>query len=449
MFAPGTEVIAKFEFRKSSPMDLPFDKGDTLVVVGKTQDVNWIKVRNLRGMEGLIPVNYVEKKEKAAVQLHKMPWFHGRIDRAKAERLLTSSPEDGLFLVRESTNYPGDYALCVCYHAKVEHYHVMYDKKDQLTVDEESSFSNLTQLVNHYIKGADGLICRLKKPLEKQGTLAVSVDAESFMKSGWHIRRKDVDLIKVVGHGEFGDVWEGLFNQKKVAVKSLKEEGRAAQTFLTEASVMTALNHKNLVMLLGVSLDGSPIYIITEFCEKGSLVEYLRSRGRSVITQKDLIGFARDVANGMCYLESQNFIHRDLAARNVLLDENCMAKVADFGHAREQSVSVSGKLPVKWTAPEALKDGNFSSKSDVWSFSIFLWEMYSFGRVPYPRVQLTDVLSKVIKGYRMEKPDACTDDMFSLMTSCWQFYPNERPTFKNIVMTLKTYADDGKFLPVL
>ena len=448
MFAPGTEVTASFTFRKGNPKDLQFEKGDTLIVVEKTEDANWLKAKDLRGNVGYIPVNYVQKKkEKEAVHLHKMPWFHGRIDRSAAETLLLRKPIDGLFLVRESTNYPGDFALCVCYQRKVEHYRVMY-RDDKLTVDEESMFTNLTQLVEHYLRGADGLICRLNKPLKKEGTLAVSVDAESFKKSGWHIPRKALDLIKVVGHGEFGDVWEGKFNQRRVAVKSLKEEGRTAQTFLTEASVMTALNHKNLVMLLGVSLDSSPIYIITEFCDKGSLVEYLRSRGRAVITQKDLIGFARDVAEGMCYLESQNFVHRDLAARNVLLDENCMAKVADFGHAREKNVSVTGKLPIKWTAPEALKDGQFSSKSDVWSFSIFLWEIYSFGRVPYPRVPLTDVLTRVVKGYRMDRPEACTDAMFSVMSSCWMLYPRERPTFKTLVQQLKTIGDDGQFAVV-
>ncbi|CAB4028656.1 tyrosine- kinase CSK-like, partial [Paramuricea clavata] len=356
MFAPGTEVIANFTFRKGNRKDLQFEKGDTLIVVEKTEDANWLKAKDLRGNVGYIPVNYVKKKKgKEAVQLHKMPWFHGRIDRTTAENLLMQNAQDGLFLVRESINYPGDFALCVCYQRKVEHYRVMYDK-DKLTVDEESSFTNLTQLVDHYERGADGLICRLNKPLKKEGTLAVSVDEESFKESGWHIPRKDLDLVKVVGHGEFGDVWEGKFNGKRVAVKSLKEEG-TSQTFLTEASVMTGLNHRNLVMLLGVTLDSRPMYIITEFCDKGSLVEYLRSRGRAVITQKDLIGFAKDVAEGMKYLESQNFVHRDLAARNVLLDEKCMAKVADFGHAREKSVSVTGKLPIKWTAPEALKDG--------------------------------------------------------------------------------------------
>ncbi|XP_028411358.1 tyrosine-protein kinase CSK-like [Dendronephthya gigantea] len=444
MFAPGTEVTAKFAFRKGSHRDLPFEKGDTLIVVEKTEDPNWLKAQNLRGDVGYIPVNYIEKKKgKEAIQLHKMPWFHGRIDRLQAENLLLKKPEDGLFLVRESTNYPGDFALCVCYLRKVEHYRVMY-QDDKLTVDEDSSFTNLTQLVNHYLEGADGLICRLNRPLKKEGTQAVSVDAESFKNSGWHIRRKDIDLMKVVGHGEFGDVWEGRFRQKRVAVKSMKEEGRAAQTFLTEASVMTDLNHKNLVMLLGVSLDESPIYIITEFCDKGSLVEYLRSRGRAVITQKDLIGFAKDVAAGMHYLESKNFIHRDLAARNVLLDENCMAKVADFGHARQQNISISGKLPIKWTAPEALKEGTFSSKSDVWSFSIFLWEIYSFGRVPYPRIPLTDVLTRVVRGYRMEQPDACLPEMFSLMSSCWELYPRERPSFKTIVETLDKFDDNGR-----
>lgn len=285
----GTEIVAKYDFRGANQDDLPFKKGEVLIVERSTRDTNWYRARNKAGASGLIPVNYV--REKGAVKLHAMPWFHGKIAREDAEALLKPR-EEGLFLVRESVNYPGDYSLSVVHGDKVEHYRVIY-QDNKLTVDGEEHFENLTSLVKHYEKDADGLCTRLATPLKKVGRLDFSVDSDQFVKEGWAIKRNDLRLGNKIGKGEFGDVLEGHYRGQKVAVKSLKDTSRAAQQFLAEASVMTSLSHKNLVQLLGVSLDGDPIYIITEFCGKGSLVEYLRTRGRAVIGQKDLVKFSK------------------------------------------------------------------------------------------------------------------------------------------------------------
>jgi c-src tyrosine kinase len=377
------------------------------------------------------------RPKKSEVKLNSMPWFHGKISRDKAEDLLRPR-EDGLFLVRESTNFPGDYTLCVCWQGRVEHYRVIY-KDNQLTIDEEEYFENLAQLVEHYEKYADGLCTRISKCLPKEGHPEFCVDAKAFLEAGWVISHQDIELLESLGKGEFGEVRLGLLRGEKVAVKVLKDSSKAAQKFLAEASLMTSLKHANLVQLLGVVLEGRNIYLVTEYMSKGSLLDYLRSRGRLHVTKSDQINFAYDTCAGMEYLEKRRVVHRDLAARNVLISEEGIAKVADFGLAwREEAVASesSGKLPIKWTAPEALKKNKFSNKSDMWSFGVLLWEIYSFGRVPYPRIHLQDVLKKVEHGYVMDSPDGCPPPVYELMKKAWNLNGEMRPSFHDVRVLL-------------
>ncbi|NWQ83609.1 CSK kinase, partial [Columbina picui] len=379
----GTECIAKYNFHGTAEQDLPFSKGDVLTIVAVTKDPNWYKAKNKVGREGIIPANYVQKREgvKAGIKLSLMPWFHGKITREQAERLLYP-PETGLFLVRESTNYPGDYTLCVSCEGKVEHYRIIYSSS-KLSIDEEVYFENLMQLVEV----------------------------------------RELPLLVMLGD----------YRGNKVAVKCIKNDA-TAQAFLAEASVMTQLRHSNLVQLLGVIVEEkSGLYIVTEYMAKGSLVDYLRSRGRSVLGADCLLKFSLDVCEAMEYLEANNFVHRDLAARNVLVSEDNIAKVSDFGLTKEaSSTQDTGKLPVKWTAPEALREKKFSTKSDVWSFGILLWEIYSFGRVPYPRIPLKDVVPRVEKGYKMDAPDGCPAVVYEVMKKCWTLDPSHRPSFHQL-----------------
>ncbi|CAH1796828.1 unnamed protein product [Owenia fusiformis] len=430
-WSPGTEVVALYNFQGNSSEDLPFQKRDTLSILRSTRDPNWYQARlNGSGREGMIPANYVQVRGE--VKLHAMPWFHGKIPRDKAEELLQPR-SDGLFLVRESTNYPGDYTLCVCFGDKVEHYHIEF-KNGRLTIDDEEFFDNLTELVEHYdLRGPDGLCCKLTIPVKKQGKLAMAVDQKQFKASGWAIKLKEITLGDTIGKGEYGDVYKGEFRGQKVAVKAMKDSTKAAQQFLAEASLMTSLKHPNLVQLLGVVLGenaSDTIYIVTEFMSKGSLVEYLRTRGRQVITKQNQINFACDTCAGMAYLDEKNLVHRDLAARNVLISEDDRAKISDFGLARyEDTNQEGGRFPIKWTSPEALRDSKFTSKSDMWSFGILLWEIYSFGRVPYPRIPLANVVQHVERGYRMESPDGCPKEVYDIMRKAWELDPRNRPTF--------------------
>lgn len=402
--------------------------------------------------KSMAPVPPAKTGGPKVVRLNSMPWFHGKITREEAETLLQAkSAPDGQFLVRESTNFPGDYTLCVCYQGKVEHYRVIA-KANRMTIDEDEFFENLSQLVAHYKADADGLCTQLTKELigDSKDTGHNGgyhdVDLKAFKEAGWVIEDREVKYLEKIGKGEFGDVMLGNYKGKKVAIKTMKElVTRRTNQFLAEATVMTSLQHDNLVCLLGIILDSSdpatkaPMKIVTEFMSKGSLLEYLRSRGRQYVTKKDQIKFAHDTCKGMEYLESKNVIHRDLAARNVLISESDHAKVSDFGLALHNATFLqSGKLPIKWTAPEALRDHSFSPKSDMWSFGVLLWEIYSFGRVPYPRIPLADVVKHVEKGYKMEAPEGCPKSIYDVMKKAWNLDVDKRPSFKEIGKTLET-----------
>lgn len=166
-------------------------------------------------------------------------WFHGKISRDEAERLLRpTESSDGLFLVRESTNFPGDYTLCVCFQNKVEHYRVIV-QNNLLTIDEEEFFESLGQLVDHYKEDADGLCTKLIQEMPKLN-LDNSVDIEAFREKGWVINEADVKIQEKIGKGEFGDVMLGTYQSQKVAIKVMKDVQPArAKQFLAEATVMT------------------------------------------------------------------------------------------------------------------------------------------------------------------------------------------------------------------
>ncbi|CAG5128054.1 unnamed protein product [Candidula unifasciata] len=372
---------------------------------------------------------------KHPVTLYAMPWYHGKISRMEAEQLL-SSRKDGLYLVRDSKVYVGDYTLCVCFSNKVEHYHISYSN-NQLSIDNEVFFKNLEELVQHYTNDADGLVSSLKIPVTKQGGKFGTVSMHDFRHGGWLISLHDLELGVLIGEGNFGDVYEGVYNDQKVAAKQLKDKERGEQAFLLEAAVMTSLNHHNVVQILGIT-EGT-IILVTEFMEKGNLLEYLQTRGRSAITASDQIHFASDVCAAMEYLNNKGLIHRDLAARNILVNSKGTAKVSDFGLAQFCGLSLTSRqFPVKWTAPEALRDNTFNTKTDMWSFGILLWEIYSFGRVPYPRIHQTDVIKHIEGGYRMEAPEGCPPEIYSIMTDAWKLKPADRPTFSQVLSELNS-----------
>ncbi|KAM3620409.1 uncharacterized protein V6R79_022810 [Siganus canaliculatus] len=429
-WAVGTQCVAKGDHSKPKAGELAYHKGDLLTVVDTSTKKGCYKARhNTTGEEGLINSANVREREALRVDpsLSLMPWFHGKISGPEAVSKLQPA-EDGLFLVRESIRHPGDYVLCISVSGEVVHYRVIY-RDNKLTIDNAQYFYNLIDMIEFYSKNKGSIATTLLTPKQKHGAKSAALE---LSKAGWLLDITKLKLGNNIGEGEFGAVYEGEYMDQRVAVKTIKCDV-TAQLFLQETAVMTKLQHKNLVRLLGVILHKGNCQIVTELMTKGNLVNFLRTRGRSVLNSAQLLHFALDVCEGMEYLEAKKLVHRDLAARNVLLSDDSVAKISDFGLTKVDSkVSDNAKLPVKWTAPEALKKEKFSTKSDVWSYGVLLWEIYSFGRQPYPKMTLTEVKEQVEAGYRMEPPENCPVGVYAIMRICWEQEPRRRLAFHKL-----------------
>ncbi|KAM6453214.1 ephrin type-B receptor 4 [Liasis olivaceus] len=264
----------------------------------------------------------------------------------------------------------------------------------------------------------------------------------------------DVSYVKieeVIGAGEFGEVCRGLLKVpgKKeiyVAIKTLKGgyTEKQRREFLSEASIMGQFEHPNIIRLDGVITNSVPVMIITEFMENGALDSFLRLNDGQ-FTPIQLVGMLRGIASGMRYLSDMSYVHRDLAARNILVNSNLVCKVSDFGLSRfleenssdpTYTSSLGGKIPIRWTAPEAIAFRKFTSASDVWSYGIVMWEVMSFGERPYWDMSNQDVINAIEQDYRLPPPTDCPTSLHQLMLDCWQGDRNARPRFAQIVNSL-------------
>ncbi|KAM9662195.1 ephrin type-A receptor 5 isoform 7-T7 [Morphnus guianensis] len=258
-----------------------------------------------------------------------------------------------------------------------------------------------------------------------------------------------ITIERVIGAGEFGEVCSGRLKLQgkrefPVAIKTLKVgyTEKQRRDFLGEASIMGQFDHPNIIHLEGVVTKSKPVMIVTEYMENGSLDTFLKKNdGQFTVIQ--LVGMLRGIASGMKYLSDMGYVHRDLAARNILINSNLVCKVSDFGLSRvleddpEAAYTTrGGKIPIRWTAPEAIAFRKFTSASDVWSYGIVMWEVMSYGERPYWEMTNQDVIKAVEEGYRLPSPMDCPAALYQLMLDCWQKDRNSRPKFEEIVSML-------------
>ncbi|XP_065553604.1 tyrosine-protein kinase Fgr isoform X4 [Lathamus discolor] len=394
-----TLFIALYDYEARTEDDLTFQKGEKFHIINNTEG-DWWEARSLSsGATGYIPSNYVAPVDSIQAE----EWYFGKIGRKDAERqLLCHGNCRGTFLIRESETTKGAYSLSIRDWDEAKGDHVKHYKIRKLDnggyyITTRAQFDTVQQLVQHYI-----------------GT------------------------------------WNGT---TKVAVKTLKPGTMSPEAFLEEAQIMKRLRHDKLVQLYAV-VSEEPIYIVTEFMSQGSLLDFLKDGDGRYLKLPQLVDMAAQIAAGMAYIERMNYIHRDLRAANILVGDNLVCKIADFGLARliednEYTARQGAKFPIKWTAPEAALFGKFTIKSDVWSFGILLTELVTKGRVPYPGMNNREVLEQVERGYRMQCPGSCPPSLHEVMVQCWKREPEERPTFEYLQSFLEDYftATEPQYQP--
>lgn len=494
-------VIAVHNYNPVRENQLPLQKGEKYFVVNQS-NAQWWYVRNMAGQLGYVPTNYVHKPNS----LNSFDWYYKDITRQQAEAILLDENREGCFLVRDSVSKKNTYTLSVTSKdpeipgkLKVHHYHIHRTETSSLNghangntannnsnancttnasvngngvdvssntklasgqittteaqyyLSEKHAFPTISDVIHYHKHNSGGLVVRLRSPPTK--------DRESPVTAGMGLDEFELDPAELqlerdpIGKGQFGVVKRGKFRNIPVAVKQMVEGAMNEDDFIEEAKNMRFLNHPNLVQLFGVVLKKRPIMIITEYMKHGSLRDFMRQRQTNFFNRPVLMAdICAQVANGMAYLEQEQFVHRDLAARNCLVKSvsrnSVLVKVSDFGMARflldnVYEPSAGTKFPVRWAPPEVFQS-TYTAKADVWSFGVLMWEVFTCcAENPYQGMNNTQVYQYIVGGGRLHKPAVCPERIYVLMLECWQHDPNKRPAFEYICQKIGGYLDQN------
>ncbi|XP_047453424.1 NT-3 growth factor receptor-like [Mugil cephalus] len=281
-----------------------------------------------------------------------------------------------------------------------------------------------------------------------------------------HIKRRDIILKRELGEGAFGKVFlaecynlSPTKDKMLVAVKALKDPTLAARKdFQREAELLTNLQHEHIVKFYGVCVDGDPLIMVFEYMKHGDLNKFLRAHGPDAMILVDgqplqtngelglsqMLHIASQIAAGMIYLASQHFVHRDLATRNCLVGNGILVKIGDFGMSRDiystdyYRVGGHTMLPIRWMPPESIMYRKFTTESDVWSFGVILWEIFTYGKQPWFQLANNEVIECITQGRVLERPRLCPKEVYDMMLGCWQREPQQRLNIKDIQKILFT-----------
>lgn len=441
-------AVALYDYTTENPQELALRRREEYLLLD-TSEPNWWKVQDKNGHVGYAPSSYLAGQSEDSLLTYE--WYNRNISRNHAEKLLIDKGKEGAFMVRDSRQ-PGMYTVSIFTKSlgdgihTVKHYHIRRtnDSPPRYYLAEKIVFSNIPELINYHQHNGGGLVTRLRYPVCSWKETTPITAGLSYGK--WEIDPTHLTFVQEVGSGQFGLVklacWQGT---RKVAVKMIREGMMSEEDFVEEAQVLMKLSHPKLVQLLGVCTQQVPIFLVFEFMENGSLNDFLR-RNRGTLTRSTALGMCQDVCEGMEYLEASNFIHRDLAARNCLVGESLVVKVSDFGMTRfvldDQYTSSSGtKFPVKWSAPEVFRYGRYSSKSDVWSYGVLVWEVFSEGKTPFEHLSNSDAVEEISNGLRLFKPKLSSEKVYQFMNSCWQESPELRPSFCQLMKEITDIAE--------
>uniref|UniRef100_A0A674AC89 Tyrosine-protein kinase n=1 Tax=Salmo trutta TaxID=8032 RepID=A0A674AC89_SALTR len=433
---------------------------------------------NLEGeaMEQAIISQAPQLEKLIATTAHeRMPWYHSKIPRQEGERRLYSGAQpDGKFLVRDREE-SSTFALSLMYGKTAYHYQILHDKSGKYSMPEGTKFDTVWQLVEYLKMKPDGLVTVLREPCVnrnntklhffqrsitlQQTHMMLPMDCSEFVNpyhdpndlKKFFINRDQLMIDEVeLGSGNFGCVKKGVFKTNKghtdVAIKVLKSENEklVKDEMMREAEIMHQLSNPYIVRMLGLC-QAECLMLVMEIASAGPLNKFL-STNKDKVTVENIVGLMHQVSMGMKYLEEKNFVHRDLAARNVLLVNQQFAKISDFGLSKALGADdnyykarIAGKWPLKWYAPECMNFHKFSSKSDVWSFGVTMWEAFSYGGKPYKKMKGPEVISFIASGSRMECPSGCPDRMYALMKDCWTYKHEDRPGFVKVEERMRVF----------
>uniref|UniRef100_A0A1I8ASN1 Tyrosine-protein kinase n=1 Tax=Steinernema glaseri TaxID=37863 RepID=A0A1I8ASN1_9BILA len=370
-------------------------------------------------------------------------YFHGYLPAEASERVLQKR---GDFLVRKVVNQDREelYLSFMDAEKRVKHTKIVHSVVKKMYFVQNYCFDTPAGLIAYHL--------RRKQPVDAEGNILL----KGIAREKWQLYHEQIHRKKKVGDGAFGEVWLGtlhlgLFSKMEVAIKTPLGKVTAAEhdKLFQEAQLMRTLDHPNCIKLIGVALHDEPLMIVIELAPGGAVVDAVRMKPGPSVAER--IRYAYGALKGLAFLESRSVIHRDVAARNTLISAKGEAKISDFGLSilgTEHKEKRLHKVPVRYLAPETLSGGKYSSKSDVWSYGILIWEIFYDGQEPYEDiVDAVEVKRQVKAGRRLQNTtNACPKHLWDVATSCWTVKPADRPSFAALMSTLRlTDAPSSRF----